>query len=118
MQMSEKKWCSWCYEKTDHKLVSHSYVGRNGYQCTACGNYTVKCRYCSNMAKHRPAERKDNEGFIESLKNDWANELCDEHNGTIADFEKLSMQVDNLESYEDLFKRKIFIRLVKYRVGL
>ena len=115
MKTLEERWCSWCYEKTNHKLISRSYISRNGYQCTSCGNYTVKCRYCSSMAKHRPAERKENEGFFESYKNDWANELCDEHNGTIASFDKLSAKINNLEDYNELFKKK---KINLYKAGM
>ncbi len=104
MRSSEYHWCSWCYKKTEHELVKRNHLSRNEYRCSSCGNYTVQCRYCKNMATFIPGELQS-EGFFSSLKEQWASELCAEHDGTIANFEKLNMSLSDLEEYEILFKR-------------
>jgi len=47
-------WCSWCIEKTDHKLDKISTLGRTQYTCGGCGMGTLQCKAkkCSDgMAK-------------------------------------------------------------------
>ncbi|MEI6057143.1 MAG: DUF726 domain-containing protein [Lentisphaerota bacterium] len=56
------------------------------------------------MAKYIPLERKDDECFWESLKNNWPNWFCAEHDGSIAGFEKLYIRIDDLKDYENLLK--------------
>jgi hypothetical protein len=56
------------------------------------------------MATFKPANSK-NDGFFSSIKENWASELCAEHNGTIADFDMLNKKLNNLSEYEILFKR-------------
>jgi len=103
MELNEAYWCSWCHKKTTHKLVKKKYFSRNEFQCTGCNNYTVQCRFCKNMATYK-ASSKNNGNFIKSLKDNWASELCAEHNGTIANFEKLNHKLNDLKDYEVLFK--------------
>ena len=104
MSSNEYQWCSWCHKKTTHILVKKNYLSRNEYQCSSCGNYTVQCRYCQNMATYKPAESENN-GFFSSIKENWASELCAEHDGTIANFEKLNVKLSDLSEFEVLFER-------------
>jgi hypothetical protein len=103
MDISEYQWCSWCFNKTTHKIHKLNSITRNEYECCRCGNFTIQCRYCSNMATHRPAEVQDDADFIKALRINWASELCAEHDGTIADFEKLNQRLDDLSEYKVIF---------------
>jgi hypothetical protein len=132
-----ESYCSWCYEKTTHRLVTKRLAMRDTYECENCKNQTLECRFCSNMAKGQPckvvsdlielSEESQTEntattsekanGFLLNnitskllstggkIKNDWHNELCAEHDGSIASFEKLTTRLDNIEDYLDIFKR-------------
>lgn len=42
--LKQVAWCSWCIEKTDHKLDEMATIGRNKYSCTGCGMGTVECK--------------------------------------------------------------------------
>ena len=44
------RWCSWCFERTDHRLrEDNSLPGRrNVYECTKCARRTLPCRSCSS----------------------------------------------------------------------
>lgn len=104
MSSNEYQWCSWCHKKTIHGLVEKNFLSRNEYKCSSCGNYTVQCRYCENMATFKPA-KTENDGLFMSIKENWASELCAEHDGTIADFDKLNTKLNDLIEYETLFDR-------------
>lgn len=119
MGIDETYWCSWCHNQTTHKLVKKNLLSRNKYRCSECNNYTVQCRFCKNMAAHKPSI-PNNGTFINSFKDSWANELCAEHNGTIANFEKLSHRLKDLSDYEDLFKNSKWniVRTGKITAGI
>ncbi|MBF0100441.1 MAG: hypothetical protein HQK77_05985, partial [Desulfobacterales bacterium] len=55
----ENQWCSWCHKKTNHLLITRGYLTRNEYECQSCGNYSVRCRLCSNMATFKPEYQQD-----------------------------------------------------------
>jgi len=55
------------------------------------------------MAIYKPSA-KNKGNFISAFKERWANELCAEHNGTVANFEKLNQKLEDLKEYEKLFK--------------
>ena len=57
------------------------------------------------MATYKPAKQTD-EKIIKSLGTNWASEFCAEHDGSIADFEKLDSRLSELEDYEKLFVKK------------
>lgn len=99
-------YCSWCGEKAPQKLVRRHYLQRNDFQCTACGSFTVECRWCKNMAKASPMEPTEDAGFIKRLKEGWSNELCSEHDGSVADFTMLDARLSDLTDYVKIFKRK------------
>ena len=101
MSESEFQYCSWCFQRTTHKLVKRNYLTRNEYQCNSCKNYTVQCRYCQNMATFKPINSSDD--FF-NVKENWASELCAEHDGTIADFTKLNKRINDLKDYASLFE--------------
>ncbi len=90
MELDDVHWCSWCHNKTPHTLVKKKHLNRNIFKCSGCNNYTVQCRFCKNMATYKLSS-KNKGNYIKSFKDRWANELCAEHNGTIADFEKLNI---------------------------
>jgi len=102
MTTTEEQWCSWCYKETTHKRVERNYLSRNEYSCNSCSNYTVQCRYCQNMATLKPSI-SNSDGLLDSLMENWASELCAEHDGTISDFNKLSIRLKSLEDYQALF---------------
>ena len=104
MSSNEYQWCSWCHKKTTHKLVERNYFSRNEYKCLSCGNYTVQCRYCQNMATSKPAE-SENSDFFSSIKESWASELCAEHDGTVPDFNNLNKKLNDLIEYETIFEK-------------
>jgi hypothetical protein len=73
-----------------HRLVERNYVRRNVYCCAGCGAKTVQCRYCKNMARTSAM---------------WDDELCSEHDGSIASFKNLNLKIDDLADFEKLFER-------------
>jgi len=105
MPKEVRRYCSWCYQKARHTLVKRSALGRDVYQCANCLNYTVRCRFCRNMARGTPRDSTgDNApGLLESLRRRWGRQLCAEHDGSIASFGKLSCQLDDLADYKSLF---------------
>lgn len=70
------RYCSWCLQPTDHLLYKAHKKRRNVYQCSACGNYTLPCRLCDNMAKG--ASKETINDFFS-----WDDELCAQHDGTV-----------------------------------
>ncbi|WP_083699968.1 DUF726 domain-containing protein [Shewanella sp. UCD-KL12] len=121
-------YCSWCFEHAEHTKVVQSFLTRNIYQCCSCNNSTVQCRCCNHMAKSTPssetlkqieiarlADEKEH-GALKALgrvnsaftkiDQSWNNELCAEHDGTIASFKSLSKKLDDISEYETLFIRE------------
>ncbi len=101
----ECQYCSWCFEKTEHQLIKQHYLTRNDYQCSSCGNYTVQCRFCQNMATYKPKVSRCST-FIDSIKENWASECCAEHDGTVANFSRLDMKLADISDYQLLFETK------------
>jgi len=110
-----QRYCSWCFEFTRLRLVEtpdwYDPLSRPAYQCTRCNNLTRECRTprCSNMARGELASighDKEEDGFLKSLSNSWNSELCAEHDGTIASFERLSHRLSDIEEYQIIFKRE------------
>ena len=89
MSKSIRAYCSWCFKKTTHKLVTHKALARNTYQCQGCGSLTVQCRLCQNMA--RTGER-------------WGDSWCGEHNGTVANFKTLSKRLKDITGFRKITK--------------
>lgn len=91
--ISESKigYCSSCYKKSSHKLIKHSYVKRNEYECTVCNDPTFMCRFCDDFSKGG---------------SNWDKELCAVHSGEIANFKMLNHQLKKLEDFKCLFKRE------------
>ncbi len=96
-------YCSWCFEKTTHKLVEKNYLTRNIYKCTSdkCKDInkteedqnhkkTAQCLFCKNMAKTGKY---------------WNDTLCAEHSGIIASFEKLNIKLKDITDYKKIFER-------------
>lgn len=101
-------YCSWCHEKTTHVCTEHNLLTRNIYLCSGCGNYTVQCRYCDNMARSKSKDwkKQEREGTLKGFAAKWSNELCAEHDGSIASFSKLNQRLDDITHYENIFKRE------------
>jgi len=92
MSSNKIAYCSWCFEKTEHRLVVQNTLRRNRYECNYCHHETLECRYCPNMSKGGK----------------WDNELCAEHDGSIASFDSLTLQLDDISDYEKIFKRNSY----------
>jgi len=109
----ENQYCSWCFRKTRHMLIDHNIIQRNIYRCIKCGNFTVQCRYCKNMAKSKPAVVIEDDSFFNYIKSTWNDELCAEHDGKVASFNKLSMRLDDITLWADVYKYKEKLNLSK-----
>lgn len=109
MSKTTKSWCSWCFLKTRHKLVDHSYLSRNVYECPSCHNQTLECRApgCANHTKGSPKETSE-KGFLTGLRETWNDEFCAEHDGTVVQFEKLGQKLKLLDNYPQLFEDRKF----------
>ena len=68
---NEISYCSWCFNKTLHKLVEENFFTRNVYHCSCCNNKTLECRFCKNMSR----------GGL------WDDEMCMDCIGSIENFE-------------------------------
>ncbi|MEZ9598795.1 DUF726 domain-containing protein [Vibrio sp. 10N.286.46.A8] len=126
--MSKNKYCSWCYRLTEHELTERNLLSRNSFRCVSCGNGTIECRYCNHMAKGSPSDETleqikksrlfgNNESkplklvgklnsALANIDQTWNNELCAEHDGTIASFKSLTKRLNNIADYESLFERE------------
>jgi hypothetical protein len=105
---SIKGYCSWCFNHTKHQLVEKNVLTRNVYECYSCKNKTLVCRYCSELARGKPNNsvlKQMKVSGVEKFAQSWDNELCAEHDGTIASFSKLSMKINDISDYEKLFVR-------------
>ena len=91
----ENRYCSWCLNKRDHQLIEAHRLRRSIYQCAECGNYTVQCRFCDNMAKGA-----DKKSFGKLFS--WDNERCAEHDGSIIRFAPINPPLKNITEYERL----------------
>lgn len=101
--------CSWCFENTMHSIASENQILRDTYICNNCKGNTVVCRIpgCRNMARGEAKwTSSEEQSMVEFIKTNWDNELCAEHDGTIASFEKLTHKLDRLEDYKDMFNRE------------
>lgn len=108
-------YCSWCYQLSKQKLHEENILTKNVYKCVKCKNLTVECTACKNMAKGPLTEKQkeeleknseNNRGFLSKLGDNWKNEFCAEHDGSIADFTKLNSKIKRLDEYFDLFQPK------------
>ena len=107
-------WCSWCGDHTSHDLCEERRLGRSSYQCSSCYFPTSPCRYCDNMAKasslgpvknsHMAGEQSGK--LSEFFTNNWTNELCSEHDGSIPDFSRAHEKISCLSEFEGLMKPK------------
>jgi len=86
-----RQWCSWCFRKSWHLLFQHSSLRRNIYECRLCGQQTIKCRLCSNMARAGKA---------------WDDEFCAVHDGTIGSFDTLRIRLKNITEWKLITKRE------------
>ena len=101
-------YCSWCFQRRQHFVVEKNMLlRRNVYKCTDCGNHTLICRTpgCKHFAQGHPADSDKTKcgSMIDKLKRDWHAEYCVEHDGTIASFERLDMQLESLKDFYRLF---------------
>src|SRR5438046_7430198 len=95
-----RAYCSWCFRRTRHRIVQTSAVFRTEHRCVSCGKRTYKCRFCANMARGAGDELP--EGIFKRLQASWSDELCAEHDGTVASFENLSHRLNDLADYRVL----------------
>lgn len=106
MQDSVFGFCSFCFERTEHALLAANTLTRNDYACRQCGNRTLKCRMlqCKNMCRGSATAART-EGAEKAPILTWNDELCAEHDGTIASFERLTLRLTDIDRYDDLFLR-------------
>lgn len=64
----------------------------------------MQCRYCKHMAR---------------TGENWDDELCSEHDGSIASFKNLGLKIDDLADYKKLFERDSYnlLRIGKIAAG-
>ena len=89
MATALNEYCSWCNVFASHYRAEKNTFTRSIYTCQACKKSTVQCRYCKNMAK---------------TGGSWSDELCAEHDGTIASFKKLGLKLKDISDYSDIFR--------------
>lgn len=103
-------WCSWCGNFSIHKLEKNRRLSRSTYCCLSCNHETVKCRYCDNMAKAASEwditidPDSEFKSLINALKDNWNDELCAEHDGSIPDFTKSGDKILELGEFKNLMK--------------
>jgi hypothetical protein len=102
-------WCSWCYRRTDQRTFERVLVGRNTFRCKGCQNLLTMCLVpqCTNGSRHRLDP--DNFDFagqttLQRIVSSWSDLYCAEHDGSIADFERLDMLLDEIEEFHKLFE--------------
>ncbi|MGE3708719.1 MAG: DUF726 domain-containing protein [Hyphomicrobiaceae bacterium] len=76
-------WCSWCYEKTSHRMATTARYGglsRGSFHCANCERPTTTCRApgCKNFAR---------------IDENYADAFCAAHQGTISSFETLGLTI-------------------------
>lgn len=100
----EERYCSWCFTQSHHSLTDECWLSRNTYLCQSCNNCTLICRTpgCEHMTKGPASTSSD--GFLTGLAANWHEEFCAEHDGTIASFENLGLQLDDITDYRRLFQ--------------
>lgn len=96
--------CSWCYRHSAHRLEAARRVGRDEYRCAKCGQRTVRCRFCDDMARGRPGVPSG--GLAARVRGLWGDALCAEHDGSIASFETVAARLEDLADWERLFRRR------------
>jgi pimeloyl-ACP methyl ester carboxylesterase len=100
--MGRAAYCSWCFQHSGQHLEKRNIASRNVYRCGTCGQRTLECRYCKNMARGTPS---------------WDDECCAEHDGSIASFKRLRMQLRRLEDYEKFIARESWNMVKAGKVG-
>jgi hypothetical protein len=69
------------------------------------------------MATYRPAHSSET-SLLKSLKEDWASELCAEHDGSVPDFTKLDMKLACLSEFDKIrTRRRIHLKRVANIAG-
>ena len=69
------------------------------------------------MATYRPA-RASEAGRLQSIKENWASELCAEHDGSVRDFTKLNLRLGCLSEFDQLRRRnKLHLKRVATIAG-
>lgn len=86
------RFCSWCYQATEHELSLQNVVRRNVYKCRGCEGHTLQCMVisCTHMA--RTGKR-------------WDDNLCAEHDGSVAAFSSLGRQLEDIKHFKEIFER-------------
>lgn len=101
------RFCSSCYNQGTHKLDQRNYIRRNVYVCEHCEAKTLECVTlgCSHMAR---------------TGKHWDENLCAEHDGSIASFESLGLQLEDIADFETIFERHStdMLRVAKISAGV
>ena len=104
LEILEHRYCSWCFDETTHVLADQSRLSRNTYICQTCQNQTLSCRVlgCTNMTKGPPNNSPD--GFFAGIAENWHDECCAEHDGTVASFQSLRTQLEDISQYRTILE--------------
>lgn len=107
-------WCSWCGDNSDHHIYESSKISRSIYICSTCSKTTVKCRFCENMARasgtskleleSQNTRKKKLQAVEDFFTENWSNELCAEHDGSIPDFSKANDTISEVGEFKALMK--------------
>ena len=96
--------CSWCLDRTTHRLEKRRRIARDEFRCERCGDRTVRCRVCDDMARG-PRDTLPG-GLLGRMRGLWSDELCAVHDGTIPSFETSRARVGDLAE----FRTRVTIR--------
>ena len=103
-------WCSWCGVHGEHFLSIKRFVGRYTYVCQSCGLNTLPCRFCDNMAKGalekngEVATNGEENKIRQFFKNQWNDELCAEHDGSMSNFARANDKIRELGEFRRLMR--------------
>jgi pimeloyl-ACP methyl ester carboxylesterase len=100
-------YCSWCFRGSKHRPTQKNYLRRDVWQCSGCGHFTLRCRSpgCKHFAKGHSKEYAEGKrgSTIDRIKEGWHSEFCAEHDGSVASFERLGDQLEDLSDFRSLF---------------
>lgn len=105
-------WCSWCGTYGDHVLSVKRVFGRSTYVCQSCDLNTLPCRFCDNMAKavlessDATAADDKKSKITQFFKDNWNDELCAEHDGSMPNFARANDKIRELGEFRQLMKPK------------
>jgi Protein of unknown function (DUF726) len=94
MERGSASWCSWCYQRAEHRKIEDAEllgIRRALFECSNCGMPTASCRTprCDKMA---------------CASDEVSHQLCATHRGEIASFEAQSALISDPCDFPKLFE--------------